>query len=409
MLSPHSFLTLWRHSRSDAAVYAITFVAIVFLDLLEGVQWGVVAALAIAAIRLGRTRMIVRGARTKDTYLFALEGPLTFMSSLDIDHLRREIDVLEPGRAIVLDVSSVTMMDASGAEMLGGVLNHAREKGLPPFVVGLADGQRERFAAAIGEERAREMIATDQRDLATKIGSSSADQRLRAGVARYRFTQKPRYSELFERLAEGQSPHTLFITCSDSRIDPNLITATDPGELFIVRDVGNLVPPGHEVQASAVSAAIDYAVGVLGVRKVVVCGHSRCGAMNALRGGGIPQNLRNLEAWIDRTQVRHLLRSLPAALDVDQVGRLNALAQLDHLRSYPIVAEKEARGELSLGAWFFDVAEGEIEEWSETHQKFVRIAEPHDRDGHDHDDHLHDHTHARARAHVHAHARASSA
>lgn len=376
MLSPRSFKALWKHARSDALVYAITFVAIVFLDLLEGIQWGVVAALAIAAIKLGRTRMIVRGAKTKESYLFALEGPLTFMSSLDIENLRREIDVLEPGRTVVFDVSGVAMTDASGSEMLASVMQHAEERGLRPFFVGFSDGQREQLVALIGEQKAREVIAVDHADLAQKVGERSADQRLRAGVARYRAKQKPRYSGLFERLADNQAPHTLFITCSDSRISPNLITGTEPGELFIVRDVGNLVPPGDAVQASAVSAAIDYAVGVLGVRKIVVCGHSQCGAMKALRGGGaIPKELRNLEAWVEKTEVRHLLQNLPSSLDLDQVGRLNALAQLDHLKTYPIVADKLGAGELSLDAWFFDVGAGEIEEWSVDQQRFVRIAD----------------------------------
>jgi carbonic anhydrase len=200
------------------------------------------------------------------------------------------------------------------------------------------------------------------------------DARLRTGVARFRATARPRYNNLFQQLADGQAPHTLFITCSDSRINPNLITSTEPGELFIVRDVGNLVPPGSATQASPAGAAIDYAVGILGVQKIIVCGHSGCGAVKALLSDEpLPAALTNLNAWVETTDAREKLRAMPRALHPDEIGRLNALAQLDRLREYPIVAEKMATGELSLAAWFFDVKTGDIEEWSATTQRFASI------------------------------------
>lgn len=384
MLSPKTFLRLWRHSRADGAVFAVTFVTIVFVDLLEGVQWGVVAALAIGMARYGRARMSARAHRMGDHYVFTFEGPLTFLSSLDVDAVRGELDLLDEGRAAVFDLREVKALDASGAEMLVGLVEHARTRGLRPLVAGLDGDARARFRAVAGE-LADEVIVPGERALAEALQhADGTDARLQTGVARYRATQRPRYAALFERLAGGQRPHTLFITCSDSRITPSLITATEPGELFIVRDVGNVVAPGHVVQPSAVGAAVDYAVGVLRVSKVVVCGHSRCGAMHALRSDDpIPPSLRNLSAWIEKTEVRERLRGLPASLDVDAVSRLNALLQLDHLRTYPVVAERLAAGDLSLGAWFFDVATGDVEEWSDAAKRWVPIgatpAPSHDR------------------------------
>jgi carbonic anhydrase len=374
MLDPRSFRRLWAQSRADGIVYAVTFVVIVFVGLLEGIQWGLVAALVIAAIRLGRTRMMVRGARAGEHYVFELEGPLTFMSSLDVESLRHELDVLEPERGVVIDMRKVTMMDASGAEMLAGIVVHARSLALRPVLLGLSEDHRTKLAAAAGEDLSG-ILAGSQREATVLLGeSASADHQLRAGIDRFRRTVRPSYARLFAELADGQSPHTLFITCSDSRIDPNLITGTEPGELFIVRDVGALVPPEGPRGGSAIGAAIDYAVGVLGVGKIVVCGHSGCGAIKAvLAGGDKPQPYPNLETWLASTGVRDILRTLPGSLAPDQVARLVVLAQIDRLRSYGVVEEAMAKGTLSLAPWFFDVGSGELEEWSPRAQRFVTI------------------------------------
>jgi len=377
MLDPRALVRICRHSRSDGLVYAVTFLVIVLVDLLSGIQWGVVAALVIAAVRLGRTRASVRGAAVAEHHVFTIEGPLTFLSSLEIERLRGELARLEPGRGVLIDVSSVTVMDASGAEMLAALVGESRASGRRIVVLGLTDEQRARFVAS-GEDLA-ESVVSGARQASEKLGSEpSADLRLRAGVARYRESLRPRYSALFEELAAGQAPHTLFITCSDSRIQPNLITATEPGELFIVRDIGAIVPPSTDpaggVRASSVAAAIDYAVGVLHVRKIVVCGHSGCGAVAALTSGGPSLELPNLNAWLDATGVRETIGALPRSIGVDDVARLLALGQLDHLRSYEVVSAAERRGELELDAWFFDVGGGELEEWRPATRAWAPVA-----------------------------------
>jgi carbonic anhydrase len=379
MLHPRGFYQLWKHSRTEGLVFAITFVAIVFVDLLEGVQWGVVAALVIAAIRLGRTRLTVVPARVDENYAFRLDGPLTFLASLDMEGLRRELDVLEPGRGVVIDVADVRMMDASGAEMLAGVIEHARKRDLRPVVFGLNEEYRALLLTAGADDLASALVSSERETAAVLGGNASADLRLRVGVERYRSTLRPRYARLFEQLADGQAPHTLFITCSDSRISPSLITATEPGELFIVRHIGNLVPPDGALVGSATGAAIEYAVGVLGVRKIVVCGHSGCGAIKALLAdGNVSRSFRNLEGWLAATDARGLLRSFPQALAPDEISRLSVLVQIDRLKTYEVVRERLESGELSLAAWFFDVASGEIEEWSASAQRFIRLGARHE-------------------------------
>ena len=200
--------------------------------------------------------------------------------------------------------------------------------------------------------------------------------RLALGVATYRQKQLPRYHALFQTLAESQNPHTLFITCADSRIVPNLITDSDPGELFIMRNVGNMVPAYSAREAPASAAGVEYAVGVLNVTDVVVCGHSRCGAIGALRQPSkVPAHLSSLRAWLDDPGARKVCESITPHQHDDEVARINALSQLENLRTYTIVREKEQRGEVRLSAWFFDIESGEIEAYNFERKRWERLGQ----------------------------------
>ena len=176
----------------------------------------------------------------------------------------------------------------------------------------------------------------------------------------------PGHRELFADLAVQQSPHTLFITCADSRVSPSMITQVKPGSLFVLRNIGNIVPAYGEM-LGGVSAAIEYAVSAIGVDNIIVCGHSDCGAMKALLHpeqhglAGMP----TVSSW---------LRSAEAALAVTQALRpddneqdvlltlveQNVLLQLAHLRTHPAVAARVAEGRLRLQGWFYDIRHGAI-------------------------------------------------
>ena len=194
-------------------------------------------------------------------------------------------------------------------------------------------------------------------------------QKLVRGIREFREKVRPGYKEKFAHLALGQAPDCLFLTCADSRVVPNIVASTDPGDLFVVRNVGNLVPtcdpsgvPGAD---TGEGAAIEFAVLVLNVKDIVICGHSDCGAMSALLSGQLPGGAPHLQAWLrsGRTPLEEVVRDLHFREGLSPVNRLsqaNVLRQLDHLRSYPPVREREAAGSLALHAWWFDIAEAEV-------------------------------------------------
>lgn len=207
-------------------------------------------------------------------------------------------------------------------------------------------------------------------------------QKLIEGIHKFRQEELGRYQELFHRLSrEGQKPHTLFITCSDSRVLAELITQSQPGDLFVVKNVGNIVPAANvTTHVNSTAAAIEFAVQTLGVSDVVVCGHSLCGAMATLLQG-IPQSetMPHLHEWLEvAAPVRQLIeRDYGYLVDFETrttaAAEENVLLALENLQTYPVVIERLAAGTLRLHGWFFNIATAEIFAYDPASQQFQAI------------------------------------
>lgn len=208
-------------------------------------------------------------------------------------------------------------------------------------------------------------------------------QKLIAGVHKFQQDELGRYRQLFRRLSkDGQNPHTLFITCSDSRVLAELITQSKPGDLFVVKNVGNLVPPaGVTGSTNSTAAAIEFAVQSLGVSDVVVCGHTQCGAMAALLNGlPAPETQPHLKEWLEvAAPVRRLIerdyRDLDAVAKQTVAGEENVLFALENLHTYPAVQQRLAAGALRLHGWFFKIATGDLFAYDAEAQQFQPIQE----------------------------------
>lgn len=375
MLDPRALLMLYKGSRADAAVYAVTFLLMVSLDLIQGVQWGLGAAFVVAALWSTRNRAQMQ-LESAGVQRLVLEGSLTFLSAIKFDQLREQASKLAPGTAVILDLSEVGHVDASGAEYVADMGRYLLDRGVNVVLLGMQPEVRQRVLSADHEQRLTATVADNEADLRRLLPNAAGDARMRLshGVDAYRRVHRPRYEALFKTLAKSQSPHTLFITCADSRVVPSLITTTDPGELFILRNVGNMIPPWSRRETPAAAAGVEYAVGILNVSEVVVCGHSGCGAIGALRNPHtVPAHLESLQSWLNEASARHLCDHVPGDVADDEVARMNALLQLQNLRTYDIVKEREAKGELRLRAWFFDIGSGEIEHYDPEAKRWQQL------------------------------------
>ena len=204
-------------------------------------------------------------------------------------------------------------------------------------------------------------------------------QKLVEGIHQFQQHVLAEKRELFDGLRFGQRPLALFITCSDSRVVPNLLTQTEPGELFILRTAGNIVPPYGAVEGGE-AATIEYAVAVLGVQDIVLCGHSHCGAMAALLDPDSAKDLPAVTALLRHAEsTRRILRDNYAHV-TDPARRLmtaieeNVLVQLEHLRTHPAVAAALSRRELSLHAWYYKFETGEVFAYDAVEQQFDSLA-----------------------------------
>jgi len=191
------------------------------------------------------------------------------------------------------------------------------------------------------------------------------------GVSRFQKHVYPKHQELFEKLAIGQRPDALFITCADSRIDPCMLTQTKPGELFICRVIGNIVPPYPDA-IGGVSATVEYAVGVLRVPEVIVCGHTDCGVMKGALNPDALEAFPNVTAWLKYAQVEHR-DAEPSAEFILALTENNVAAQLDHLRSHPAVAARLEEGDLRLHGWVYHIGPGTVTMYDQESGTFVPL------------------------------------
>ena len=206
------------------------------------------------------------------------------------------------------------------------------------------------------------------------------------GIIEFRKNVLDGYKERFAQLALLQKPDSLFIACSDSRVVPNLFASTNPGDLFVVRNIGNLVPSScysnfsqHE---NSVAAAIEFALSVLQVTNIIVCGHSQCGAVRAIMDGKDNLNLPHLQRWlvygepmVANTDLQEKLEHDAALDSYNHASQLNVLLQLEHLKTYPLVQKKMAEGSLFLHGWWFDIAKADVYAYEEDFKRFVLIDE----------------------------------
>ena len=208
-------------------------------------------------------------------------------------------------------------------------------------------------------------------------------QKLVQGVHKFQNEVFGSQKELFQRLGSGQKPEALFVTCSDSRVVSNLVTQADPGTLFELQNAGNIVPPYGAEQGGSSAATVEYAVSVLKVRDIVVCGHSHCGAMTALTE---PES--NLDAvpavksWLGHAETtRRIVQENYQHLAHDKRRHVmaaveeNVLVQLENLRTHPCVAAALARKELNLHAWVYKFETGEVFAYCSRTEQYVPLAE----------------------------------
>ncbi len=378
MCSPHEFFMLWSSARSDALVYLVTFAMIVILGLMSGIQAGILASLVLVAIRLSQVDIQLHTSDFGPAQL-SLKGPFTFLSTGKLDSFEKKLESVDLSSGLIIDLYQLKSLDASGANHLINFINRLHIRNVTSVLYGV-DAEHINILRGVKSD-VSDLIANTEQEMEAILGTDGKQehrtlQRLIYGIEKFKQNLHPKHKAIFSSLAKTQKPHTLFITCSDSRIDPNLITSTQPGELFIVRNIGNLIPPFGSAQA-AQGAAIEYALGVLNLDQIIVCGHSECGAMGQIISGEIfseenSKRLPSVAKWLGMIQFMH--HHFPHPMTSEQAAKLNASMQLENLKTYPIVQERLKMKALKLRAFYYDIGNADIEMWDEVLGKYIVIS-----------------------------------
>lgn len=206
-------------------------------------------------------------------------------------------------------------------------------------------------------------------------------KKLIQGIVDFRQNLTEESRALFAKLALGQKPDTFFIACSDSRVVPNLFASTNPGDLFVLRNLGNLIPPiAASDQDNSAASALEFSVLFLNVSDIVVCGHSECGAMQALIQGPEKLCCPHIASWLKHGEealkkVREGFNIDPSLPEHNQLSQVNVLQQMQHLMSYPFIRERVEKKELRIHGWWFDIAHADVYCYESFINQFVMIDE----------------------------------
>jgi carbonic anhydrase len=207
-------------------------------------------------------------------------------------------------------------------------------------------------------------------------------KKLIQGIVEFRKNLTDESRTLFSKLALGQKPDTLFIACSDSRVVPNLFASTNPGDLFVLRNIGNLIPPSPSLQENSAAAVMEFSIFSLNVSDIIVCGHSECAAMKALAQGidSLPYPHPHVESWLkygveSLRKVRNGLIINPSLSEHNQISQVNVLQQMQHIATYPFIHERIEKKQLRVHGWWFDIANADVYCYEREINQFVLIDE----------------------------------
>lgn len=344
----------------DLLVYAATVFVVVFGNLLLGMLVGLALAFALLLWRVVRVSVTAEPVAGRG-WLVSVDGSFTFLA---LPKLTAELAKVPPGADVTLELTVDFLDHAAYDAIQEWTQQHRQDGGTVEFVemgaARMADAADGRPVRGPSRHMLNEALSPWRRTAHTDP--------VVAGVAAYHRGHKHVMRPHMDVLRHGQEPDSLFVTCADSRIVPNVITSSGPGDLFTVRNIGNLIPAGRK--DSSIEAALIYALDKLDVRSVVVCGHSGCGAMEALHselvtGSDLDHWLAHARPSLDRFRRGHPVAEAAAAAGfgtVDQLGMVNVAVQLETLSAHPVVRRGVRERGVVLSGLFFDIATARVVE-----------------------------------------------
>ena len=371
MLNIREVIKYWNNDKLDLFIYAVTFLTIISSDLIDGIQAGLILALIIAVIRLLATKSNVQLWSTKSVIRISLSGNMSFWSFETLGNIQEQIFDYKGIKFVIFEFSQLQGIDNNGARNLVETALEIANNDIKIIFHGTTEEQQKLLNSVLDGEQPYTYTITEN-DIKLILEKSGIQYQttdvLRHGIAKFSSRFAKDNKQLITTLAQGQKPHTLLITCSDSRLDPNAFFSSSIGELFIVRNVGNVIPQYSLDNKYSEVAAIEFALGALGVKNIVVCAHTECGAIKASISDFEKNSHSGLDNWLQYIKDGYGNR---APHTIDEGVRVNLLNQLASLKTYPIVNSMLNNNELTISALIYDVHSATMLEWSDEKHAFI--------------------------------------
>jgi carbonic anhydrase len=364
MMNWREFIHFWKTDRGEAIIYFSTFMAIIITDLIKGVQAGIMIAFLIIAIRMLKSKTNIHLWTNQTVMRIELRGIVAFWSFNRLHKLQAHIQEHPELKFVIFDFSKLRDLDSSGAIHLINTSNSITNDKIKVIFHSL--GQKENSILKKNATPPISWIETHSeneiKDILEKSGVPNlAQDAIRHSIQKYLLHAKKERAHLRHPNEHIQKPHTLLITCSDSSLNPHVLLSTGPGELFIIRNIGNVVPPYEETSTYSEVAAIEFALTHLGIRNIVICAHTECAAVSAAVSAKITGN-SNLINWLELIQfsfIKHKPKNKNDSI------KINMLQQVKNLKTYPLITSLLSKKQLTISALIFDVHSTSILEWNE--------------------------------------------
>ncbi|MFN7094283.1 MAG: SulP family inorganic anion transporter, partial [Burkholderiales bacterium] len=373
MMNIRELINFWKNDKLEVAVYLATFVTIVTTDLIDGIQTGIILALLIVAVRMLATKTSIKLWPNKQVLRISLGGNMTFWSFEKLNQIHQHIRQEPKLRFVVFEFESLNGIDSTGAKHLVDIAQEIAQHNIQVIFHGLTQEQERLLNTSVPEEKPFITTITESqiKQLMESSGiTHSANDILKHGMEKFLDQYAHERQQLFDSLAKEQKPHTLLITCADSRLNPNAFFSVGLGEIFIVRNVGNVIPKFLPENKYSEGAAIEFALAGLTIRNVVICAHTECGAIKASLKDLDKPAQSGLDNWLQI--IKDGFRQAKPQ-DIDEGVKVNLLNQVNNLKTYPLVIELLNKGELTISAWVYDVHSAQILEWDNAQQQFLPI------------------------------------
>jgi len=364
----------WNKDKSGFAVYLITLVVFIFTDITQGIQIGVMVALVIMVVNMLTTKVSVRLWDNQQVLRLSVSGNLTILSIDTLDSFKSQIMEYKKLRFIIFAFNKIQSMDNAGVQELIYLISEIRRLHIKVIIHGLTREQYQmlkllntqgvKFYNTVSESEIKDILESDGIE-------HSANEVLKQGLEKFHEQYASQHTKLIETLAKEQKPHTLLITCSDSRLNPNEFFSVNLGEIFVIRNVGNVIPPFRPDNKYSEVAAIEYAIAALDIRNIVICAHTECGAVKAsMANHSHGSEFYGLDNWLQIIKDGFAI-NIPN--DSTHGTKINALYQAENLKTYPMVQKLLASNQLTISAWVYDVHSAHMLEWDDNVQDFTQI------------------------------------